>query len=198
MRIRQHLSRPGAPCNLGKFATLGMILILSIPATAHHSFAPLRTEDGGDVIEIYDGTIEIYKLLNPHTALILNLVNENGDSEDWLIEMSSLASLVREGWTDDSLRAGDEITVAILRAQAPRRGRLRAILAHGTDSEPGRLYVAYGIRGDTPVMRRLQERLPLCGNIDGSKARSQCFSVDADALRALEAEFPEKFGFVMP
>lgn len=198
MQIEQCPSSPSTSRNLRASVLASVILSLALPAAAHHSFAPLRNDDGSDVIEIYDGTIEIYKLLNPHTALILNLVNDDGEIEDWLIEMSSLASLVREGWTDDSLHAGDEITVAILRAQAPRRGRLRAIFVHPDEDVPGRLLVAYGIRGDTPIMRRLRERLPFCGDIDGSKARSQCFSIDADALRALEAEFPGKLGFVMP
>jgi hypothetical protein len=52
------------------------------PATAHHSFAPALTEQGEEVIEIFEGSIEIYKLLNPHTALIVNAVNENGVVED--------------------------------------------------------------------------------------------------------------------
>jgi hypothetical protein len=30
------------------------------PATAHHSFAPALTEDGEEVIEIFEGSIEIY------------------------------------------------------------------------------------------------------------------------------------------
>ena len=176
----------------------GLAALVCEYATAHHSFAPLRTAGGQDVIEVYDGRIEVYKLLNPHTALILNLVDESGAVEDWLIEMSSLASLVREGWTDDSLAAGDEITVAVLRSQTAHRGRLRAILVHGNEVEPARLLVAYGIRGDTPVMRRLQERLPACGNIDGSKGRSQCFQVTAQALQALEREFPGKMGYILP
>ena len=126
------------------------------PATAHHSFAPALTEDGEEVIEIFEGSIEIYRLLNPHTALIVNATNENGVVEDWLIELSSLASLVREGWTDDSLSAGDTVTMAVLRSHAPNRGRLRAVLVHGAaDDDAGRLLVAYGIRGDTPIMRRL-------------------------------------------
>lgn len=179
-------------------ATIAVGLMLYVPAVAHHSFAPLRAADGSDVIEVYEGNIEIYKLLNPHTALILNLVSESGEVEDWLVEMSSLASLVREGWTDDSLRDGEPITVAILRAQAPRRGRLRAILAHGDGTEPGRLLVAYGIRGETPVMQRLRERLPACEGIVGSQGRSACFLVDADALHALEQEFPGPMGWVMP
>jgi len=178
--------------------TLAGVLMVWLPsAVAHHSFAALLTEDGGDVIEIYDGTIEIYKLLNPHTALIVNVDNE-GVTEDWLVEMSSLAALVREGWADDSMSAGDDVTIAILRARAPQRGRLRAVLVHGEGGEPGRLLVAYGIRGDTPVMRRLADRLPYCGTIDGSLGRSQCFLVDAPALAALEEEFPGKMGYVMP
>ena len=53
-------------------------------AAAHHSFAPALTEDGEEVIEIFEGSIEIYKLLNPHTALIVNAINESGAVEDWL------------------------------------------------------------------------------------------------------------------
>jgi len=166
-------------------------------AVAHHSFAALLTDDGADVIEVYDGTIEIYKLLNPHTALLVNVDNE-GVVEDWLVEMSSLAALVREGWTDDAMSAGDNVTIAILRARADKRGRLRAVLVHGNENEPSRLLVAYGIRGDTPVMQRLAGRLPYCGNIDGSLGRSQCFLADAQALAALEEEFPGKMGYVLP
>lgn len=170
----------------------------SQPAAAHHSFATLLTADGEDVIEIYDGSIEIYRLLNPHTALIVNVTADNGAVEDWLVEMSSLASLIREGWTDESLSDGDEVTIAILRSHTPRRGRLRAVLVHGTGDEASRLLVAYGIRGDTPVMRRLRERLPVCGDIDGRLGRSECFLADAQALRALEEEFPGKMAYVMP
>ncbi|MFP6829999.1 MAG: DUF6152 family protein [Gammaproteobacteria bacterium] len=169
------------------------------PATAHHSFAPALTEDGEELIEIFEGSIEIYRLLNPHTALIVNATNESGLVEDWLVELSSLASLVREGWTDDSLSAGDTVTMAVLRSHAPYRGRLRAVLVHGaTEDDAGRLLVAYGIRGDTPIMRRLQERLPVCGNIDPRLGRTQCFLVDAQSLLALEAEFPGEMGYVMP
>jgi len=128
----------------------------------------------------------------------VNAINDSGVVEDWLVEMSSLAALVREGWTDDLLSAGDRVTIAILRARAPKRGRLRAVLVHGVDGEDARLLVAYGIRGDTPVMRRLADRLPYCGTIDGSLGRSQCFLVDASALVALQEEFSGKMGYVMP
>ena len=183
---------------VGTLSLAGAAIVTVHPAAAHHSFIPLRAANGEDVIGVYDGVVDTYKLLNPHTALILRLDETDGSQSDWLIEMSSSATLAREGWTDDALVAGDRITVAVMRSQAAQRGRLRAILVHPSATEPGRLYVLYGIGGDTPVMRRLQERLPFCGTIEATLGRSQCFSVDAKALEALNHEFPGKMGYVLP
>jgi hypothetical protein len=91
------------------------------------------------------------------------------------------------------------VTVAVFPSVTPNRARLRAVLIHGkTEQEAARLLVSYGIRGDTPVMRRLRERLPVCGTIDASYNRTECFLVDADASRALDEEFPGHMGYVMP
>jgi hypothetical protein len=81
----------------------------------------------------------------------------------------------------------------------PNRGRLRAILVHGeTADADAELLVAYGIRGDTPVMLRLRERLPTCGTIDASYNRTECFRISPQALAALDAEFPDHMGYVLP
>ena len=175
-------------------------------------------------MEIHDGTIELYKLLNPHSALIVRVdgvatggvatggvatggVATGGDAtggdgstgEDWLIELSSASTLGREGWTDDFLSAGDRVTVAILASRTPNRGRLRALLVHPDSADEAfRLIVAYGIRGDTPIMRRLQDRLPTCPGIDPRLQRGECFMVESAALQALEDDFPGKMGYVLP
>lgn len=160
-------------------------------------------------IEIHDGTIELYKLLNPHSALIVRVdgVATGGDAtggdgstgEDWLIELSSASTLGREGWTDDFLSAGDRVTVAILASRTPNRGRLRALLVHPDSADEAfRLIVAYGIRGDTPIMRRLRDRLPTCPGIDPRLQRGECFMVESAALQALGDDFPGKMGYVLP
>lgn len=172
-------------------------------ADAHHSFAQ-RVAGELQSIEIHDGTIELYRLLNPHSALIVRV---GGDSapvdgstgEDWLIELSSASTLGREGWTDDFLSAGDRVSIAILASRTPNRGRLRALLVHPDSSdEASRLIVAYGIRGDTPIMRRLRDRLPTCPGIDPRLQRGECFMVESAALQALENDFPGKMGYVLP
>ena len=167
-------------------------------ASAHHSFAQRVAGEIQSVV-FYNGEIELYKMLNPHSALIINAVNDDGEQEDWLIELSSASTLGREGWTDEFLSAGEQVSVAILAARTPNRGRLRAMLVHGaTEQDNSRLIVAYGIRGDTPIMRRLRERLPTCDGIEGRLDRGECFIVTSDALRNLEDEFPGRMGYIMP
>ena len=172
-------------------------------AAGHHSFAQ-RVAGELQSIEIHEGTIELYKMLNPHSALIVRVDGDEaaGDGsvdEDWLIELSSASTLSREGWTDDFLSAGDRVSIAILASRTPNRGRLRALLVHpDSETEPSRLIVAYGIRGDTPIMRRLRERLPTCAGINPRLERGECFTVAAEALRALKEDFPGRMGYILP
>jgi len=169
------------------------------PAFAHHSFDGLFTPDGKEVIQVIDGSVRVFKIINPHGALIVNVPDETGDTQGWLVELNPRSQLAREGWTDDMLSVEDKVTVAVIRSSTPNRGRLRALLVHGDDeNEAAQLLVSYGIRGDTPVMRRLRDRLPVCGTIDSSYQRTECFRVDPEALSALEEEFPGSMGYVMP
>ena len=66
--------------------TIALLAPLSL-INAHHSFSPLLTKQGEQAIRIFEGSIELYKLLNPHSALIVNLYNENGTVDDWLVEL---------------------------------------------------------------------------------------------------------------
>ena len=172
---------------------------LSATAWAHHSFNAQHNADGSEAIEILHGTVRAFKILNPHGALVVSARSAGGEEEGWLFELSPAAQLAREGWTEEMVQVGDEVTIAALVSTTPHRARLRALLIHGkTADEPARLLVSYGIRGDTPTMQRLRERLPTCGTIDQSYNRTECFSIDPDALAALNEEFPGDMGYVMP
>ena len=199
MGFQQRLVDLRPPRDFATVIFVGMLFAYVPPVAAHHSYPPLLTEDGEEVIRVFEGSIELFRLLNPHSAMNINVTNENGVPEDWLIELSASFSLTREGWSDDTFKSGEEVTIAVLASPSPNRGRLRAVLVHGqTQEEPARLLVAYGIRGDTPVMRRLRERLSTCPDIETRLDRTACFSVDADALQALQREFPGPMGYVMP
>lgn len=181
-------------------ALLPLLLLCQLDiAGAHHSFAPLMLPSGEQTIETFDGTVRVYRILNPHSAVIIDTLTDDGSEESWLLELSPRAQLSREGWTDETLQPGGAVSVAIIPSRTPNRGRLRAILVHGdTPEADAQLLAAYGIRGDTPVMQRLRERLPVCGTIDASYNRTECFTVSPQALAELQAEFPGHMGFALP
>jgi len=175
-----------------------LFLFQTETSRAHHSFAPLMLPSGEQSIETFDGTVRVYRIMNPHSAIIFDTQTADGSEESWLLELSPRAQLAREGWTDETLQPGSSVSVAIIPSRTPNRGRLRAILVHPeTEGADAQLLVAYGIRGNTPVMQRLRERLPVCGTIDASYNRTECFTVNAQALADLEAEFPGHMGYVL-
>ena len=201
MGLFQSSRRP--PCSAGRLAFVAAItfwaVALSTPVMAHHSFDALLTPEGEEVIAVVQGSVRVFRILNPHGALIVDVLNDSGEKDGWLIELSPATQLAREGWDDDMVSSGDAVSVSYFAAATGNRGRLRALLIHGRSAgEPAELYVSYGIRGDTPVMRRLRERLPVCGKIDARYQRTECFSIDDDAMAALEAEFPGGMGYVVP
>ena len=180
-------------------ATLAAFSLWPQFAASHHSFSALQTPDGEDVIHVFDGTVRVFRILNPHGALIIDAVDEAGNTDAWLVELSPAAQLAREGWHDEIVVPGDEVTVSIFPSVTPNRARLRALLIPGaSDSEPAQLLVSYGIRGDTSVMRRLRERLPVCGMIEPGFQRTECFHIDEEAAAELAEEFPGPLGYVIP
>ena len=178
---------------------LGAVCVWPLSAQSHHSFTSRLTPDGEEAIEVIEGSVRILRILNPHGALVIDAVDQAGNTEGWLIELSPAAQLAREGWTEDMVAPGDPVSVAIFPSVTANRARLRALLIHGqADGQPDRLLVSYGIRGDTPVMRRLRARLPVCGTIDPKFGRTECFQIDSEAADALEQEFPVPMGYVLP
>lgn len=198
MSIRRHHAYSRARAILGPLLAC-LVVGWSATAQSHHSFVARTTPDGENAIEVIQGSVRIFRILNPHGALVIDAVDEAGNTEGWLLELSPAAQLRREGWTEDMVGPGDRVTVSIFPSVTENRARLRALLIHGKEEgEAGRLLVSYGIRGDTPIMRRLRERLPVCGTIDQSYQRTECFLIDADAESALAQEFDGPMGYVLP
>jgi hypothetical protein len=57
------------------------------------------------------GTVTEFAFINPHSAIHLEAKNDKGNAEQWLIEADSPNNLARAGWTRDSLKPGDVITI---------------------------------------------------------------------------------------
>jgi Family of unknown function (DUF6152) len=82
--------------------------LASLPAQAHHSFA---TFDVTKLVTLV-GTVKEFQWTNPHTWIFIT-VPKDGGAEDWEIEGGPVIGLKRDGWSKDSIKAGDKITLVV-------------------------------------------------------------------------------------
>ena len=88
-------------------AAAGISVLLAIPANAHHSQVMY---DGDTEIEMR-GVVEEFDWANPHTWLYVTITDESGAPSQWVFESNSTGQLTRVGWSADSIKPGDEVTV---------------------------------------------------------------------------------------
>lgn len=77
-------------------------------ADAHHSFAAEFLADQTLTVE---GTVTEVWFRNPHVRYYIEVVGEDGEKTTWDVRAGSPALLVRRGWTADTIREGDKVTV---------------------------------------------------------------------------------------
>jgi hypothetical protein len=84
------------------------------PAIAHHGFA--AEFDTSKRLNLR-GTVTKLEWKNPHTWFYVDVKNDDGTVSNWGFEMSSPNVLLRKGWTRDSMKPGDAVTVEAFRAR---------------------------------------------------------------------------------
>jgi hypothetical protein len=104
------------------FFFLGLaISILYAPAVAHHGGAAYDMDKRVTV----KGTVTDWLWSNPHCLIQLDAPDETGQTVHWVTETENPSSMIRAGWTKDSLKVGDQITVLLVPPKAGGRvGRI--------------------------------------------------------------------------
>src|SRR3954447_25072603 len=90
-------------------------LVAVVPVTAHHSFA--AEYDAKKPITL-TGTVTKIEWTNPHCYFYVDVKNgETGKIDNWALELGNPNALLRNGWTPNSVKIGEEVTVEGTRAK---------------------------------------------------------------------------------
>jgi len=92
---------------LSLFTTLVVVLMVSATALAHHGSAAYESTKSVTV----KGTVTAFWFINPHTRFYLDVTDDKGNVEHWQGEMGPPTMLAHRGWSKNTLKAGDQITV---------------------------------------------------------------------------------------
>ena len=120
-------------------------LLGAVPVVAHHSFA--AEYDADKPIKV-SGTVTKIEWTNPHCFFYVDVKNETtGKIENWGFEMGNPNALLRLGWTRNSLKQGDKVTVEGSKA---RDGSLHANARVMTLASTGQRLFAGSSQGSNP------------------------------------------------
>jgi hypothetical protein len=84
------------------------LLLAAAPLWAHHAFT--AEFDSKKPLKLR-GTVAKVELINPHSWIHIDVKNPDGTTTRWMIEGGTPNTLLRRGFTKNSLPAGTEILV---------------------------------------------------------------------------------------
>jgi len=84
------------------------LAMLSVPAFAHHGVAAY---DYSKTVTA-KGTVTEFAWTNPHCKIFFDVTDSNHTVQHWVVEMHPPNDLLEHGWTRQTLRAGDVISLS--------------------------------------------------------------------------------------
>lgn len=91
------------------FAVILCFLGVSVPLFAHHGNSAY---DMSKTVPM-KATVTKFEYSNPHTQVYYDVTDDKGNVEHWVAETTNPAMLNRVGWSRDTLKPGDQVTLFV-------------------------------------------------------------------------------------
>jgi len=85
-----------------------VLMLSAAAASSHHAFSPVYDEKR--LITVV-GVVREFRFVNPHAMMFINVTDDAGKVAKWTVEFAGRLNLSEVGWTADSVKAGERITV---------------------------------------------------------------------------------------
>ena len=105
-------------------------------AGAHHSFSAVYDSKRSVTVT---GVVTQFRFVNPHALMSLEVTDKDGKVVTWVVEFAGRLNLSEVGWTADSIRSGEKLTVTgnPTHEPLPRLAFQRIVKADGSELRPG-------------------------------------------------------------
>lgn len=108
-------------------------ILLASPAAPHHAFA--SEFDINKPVSL-TGPVTRMEWTNPHAWLFVENTGDNGNGEEWAVELVGINDLLRLGWGRNRVQEGDVLSI---QGYGARNGTNTANAASVTITETGEL-----------------------------------------------------------
>ena len=88
--------------------TAALLTFAVATAAAHHSFAVFFDETKSVSVS---GSVTAFRFTNPHAIIEITRKTQQGQIETWRGETNAVTLLRRRGWTAESLKVGEVVTI---------------------------------------------------------------------------------------
>jgi hypothetical protein len=92
-----------------RILALAAAMSAATPVLAHHSYSMF---DNMKEVKLV-GTVKEFQWTNPHVWIQVVVDEPGGAKTEWSIEGAGLNTLIRQGWTRNTIKAGEKITTTI-------------------------------------------------------------------------------------
>ena len=85
-----------------------LLIVGTAAAMSHHAFSPVYDDQRTITVT---GIVTQFRFVNPHAMMSMDVTDSAGKLSKWTVEFAGRLNLSNVGWTENSIKSGERVTV---------------------------------------------------------------------------------------